>query len=86
MLDIKKCQKMRKTNIRMVTGVVDAVSEAVTLKWIWSGHVAKSRGDNPARPTTELIPRDHVRTRGSQFKRWSDRLVQFCRSLWTGSK
>lgn len=82
LLKIRKIQKIRNTTIRETTGVIDALSYTVRLKWRWAGHVARMSDDRwTSRLTSWPGPRGN-RKRGRPRSRWADDIEGTAGKLW----
>lgn len=73
-LDIKKQDKVRNTNIRRKTNVIDALTHCKKQKWKWAGHVARMDNGNWAKRITTWPGPLNNRSRGRPKERWIDEI------------
>lgn len=79
---IRKCQKIRHTIIRQKTGVIDALTYALKLKWRWAGHVARMSDDRWTIRITSWPGPIGTRKRGRPVTRWSDDITRVAGNNW----
>ena len=73
MLGITIGDKIRNTEIRRRTGVLDAVKRIATAKWNWAGHIARREDGRWTKKILEWRPRHEAyRSRGRPPTRWTD--------------
>lgn len=83
MLGLTLMDKVRNTEIRRRTKVIDAVRMMCRLKWKWAGHLARATDGRWSERIVHWYPRDATRTRGRQKKRWKDDIVEVAGVTWT---
>lgn len=75
MLGLSLRDRVPNAEVRRRSGVTDAITRILTLKWNWAGHLARINDGRWTRKITEWRPRDHAfRSRGRPPTRWSDDL------------
>lgn len=78
MMRISLRDRITNEYIRRQTKFTDAVEIIVSLKWNWSGHVARMRDGRWTKILMEWRPRqDATRSRGQPPTRWRDDLKRF---------
>ncbi|CAG9793426.1 unnamed protein product [Diatraea saccharalis] len=81
-LKIKKVHKIRSETIRERTGVRDALTMALKLKWKWAGHVARYNDKRWTLIATRWRGPTGKRNVGRPFKRWKDDIVETAGKDW----
>ncbi|GBP21927.1 Putative uncharacterized transposon-derived protein F52C9.6 [Eumeta japonica] len=81
-LKIKKIQKIRHTDIRQKTKVIDALSHSQKLKWRWAGHIARLSDNRWTRKTTQWTGPLGQRRRGRPNARWADDIIKVAGTQW----
>ena len=82
MLGIKLTDRIRCTEIREKTKVIDIIEYTTKTKAKWAGHVARMKDNRWTIRTTEWTPRDMKRSRGRQKRRWRDDLEEYFGTTW----
>ncbi|CAG4970122.1 unnamed protein product [Colias eurytheme] len=82
MLNIRKIQKIRHTQIRQITNAKDGLAQALTLKWKWAGHVARLQDQRWTKKVTAWKGPLGKRKRGRPCARWEDDLVKVAGVDW----
>lgn len=82
MLNIKKIQKIRHTEIRNTTKATDGLTQALSLKWKWAGHVARLQDQRWTKSITTWKGPAGKRKRGRPHKRWEDEIKEIAGSRW----
>lgn len=82
MLNIKKIQKIRHSNIRKITKAKDALTYAKKLKWKWAGHVARLEDDRWTSRITKWAGPYGKRLQGRPHARWEDEIVKIAGRSW----
>ncbi|KAJ8883444.1 hypothetical protein PR048_015287 [Dryococelus australis] len=70
MLGFTRKDKIKATNIRSVTKVKAILEKTATLKWQWTGHVARTKDERWTKTVLEWSPRNHRRPRGRPTDHW----------------
>ena len=83
MLNIKQTDRIKNSDIRKKTKVIDIVKYVTKAKASWAGHVARLQDNRWTRRTTEWTPRQGKRARGRPPGRWRDDLEQHFGKTWT---
>ncbi|PZC83217.1 hypothetical protein B5X24_HaOG208308 [Helicoverpa armigera] len=81
MLGIKLSDKIRNSDIRKKTKIIDVVKRIRLLKWHWAGHVCRM-SNRWTKRLTEWVPRDSKRRKGRPGKRWRDVFSYKCGNHW----
>lgn len=71
-LGIKRKDRVRATEIRKKTPLIDVVVTAKKLKWNWAGHISSLEDGRWTKTCSEWCPTSRKRRRGKQFVRWRD--------------
>lgn len=74
-LSDQRNQGLHNTDIRLATGVKDALTHANRAKHAWAGHVLRRSDGRWSRETIVWCPRDIRRPRGRPPTRWADSLA-----------
>lgn len=82
MLNIRKIQKIRHTDIRSRTKTIDALHHALKLKWKWAGHVARLKDNRWTQKITNWKGPDGKRCRGRPFARWEEDIKKIAGPQW----
>lgn len=77
LLNIRRTDRIRSSEIRGMTKFADVVVQSRQLKWDWAGHVARMQDDRWTNIITNWTPLDRTRQVGRQPKRWRDDLCSF---------
>ena len=82
-LHISLKDRIRNSEIRQRTGILDAVSRATDIKWKWGGHLMRMEQQRWAQAATVWDPRGGWRRRGRQETRWSDCFKKSVGAVWS---
>lgn len=82
MLGISLRDRIRNTEIRKMSKVIDVVGKSASLKWRWAGHVARREDGRWTKKIVQWRPRQHPRTRGRPPTRWRDDIIAKAGSRW----
>lgn len=82
LLNIKIKDKVKSSDIRKRTNILDAAEMACRLKWRWAGHTART-SDNRWSERVHWYPRGQQRPRGRPRRRWQDDITQQAGVTWT---
>ena len=83
MLNIKQKDRVKCSEIRERTKVIDIIQYITKTKAKWAGHVARLRDNRWTNRATVWTPRDRIRSRGRPPARWRDDLEQYFGTTWT---
>ena len=83
MLHIKQTDKIRCTEIRNRTKVIDIVRYITKNKAKWAGHIARMEDNRWTKRSTEWTPRTEKRSRGRPPRRWRDDIEKIFGNTWT---
>ncbi|KAI8422947.1 hypothetical protein MSG28_014050 [Choristoneura fumiferana] len=83
MLGIRLSDKIRNTDIRRKTKVIDIIARINHLKWGWTGHMLRSGRDKWSKQVTLWYPREDCRRRGRPKTRWRDDIRLTLGPYWT---
>lgn len=82
MLKIRKMQKIRHSKIREATKAKDALTQALSLKWKWAGHVARIQDKRWTKKIIEWKGPMGKRKKGRPLRRWEDDICKTAGSDW----
>ncbi|KAI8437727.1 hypothetical protein MSG28_011961 [Choristoneura fumiferana] len=82
MLNIKKIQKIRHIKIRNITKATDGLTQALTLKWKWAGHVARLQDQRWTKCVTAWKGPIGKRKKGRPRNRWEDEIKRTAGLNW----
>lgn len=68
----KRKDRVRNSDLRIKTGVIDILTRIDQQKWRWTGHMLRDTLGKWSRQVTDWYPRDGRRNRGKQYLRWED--------------
>lgn len=82
MLNLSLRDRVPNEQLRLMSGITDAIERIAILKWNWAGHVARFTDGRWTRKILEWRPRqDAYRSRGRPPTRWSDDIKRL-RTNW----
>lgn len=81
MLNIRRQDRWRISNIRKRTKVIDVIHNIRKLKWNWVGHIMRTNKGKWTKDVIEWYPRNGKRKKGRQIKRWEDDLPKGWRRI-----
>lgn len=82
MLGISLLDRVRNTEIRRRTKVVDIGDRIAKLKWRWAGHLARFGDGRWCKALTEWWPMESTRSRGRPLARWVDDIEAIEGKTW----
>ena len=74
---------MKNTKIRDVTKAKDVITQILSQKWKWAGHIQRNTDERWSQAVTNWTIIDHKRRRGRPLKRWSDDITKNAGTLWS---
>ena len=83
MLNIKQSDRIRCSDIREQTKVIDVIRYITKQKAKWAGHIAKMDNNRWTKITTDWTPRDRKRSKGRPQRRWRDDIEECFGNTWS---
>ena len=76
-LGVRRTDRIRNTELRSKTRIIDLGVKTAKLKWDWAGHVCRMNPERWTKISTDWIPEEGHRIRGRPKRRWRDDLDTF---------
>ncbi|CAH2235129.1 jg16120 [Pararge aegeria aegeria] len=82
LLNIKRIHRIRNTEIRKTTKIIDALEHSQKLKWKWAGHIARMDKEKWTNRVTTWQGPTNKRKRGRPKERWVDEIIRKAGEYW----